>query len=177
MRSLQSHSGHLQRFLPSLRFGSDLPLCFDRPSVKSLPSCICSTSNHINWIHTDVLLYGCLQFLKWVHLPVILSAVKPWPPATPVNFNSWFLTGFIFQYVAFRHYSSWWKRYNYVLSAALDTGVAIAGPLLFLTLNHKKGELSWWGNPNKAVDHCPLALCPTAKGIDVTASLPSCPIF
>ncbi|CAM6081898.1 unnamed protein product [Calypogeia fissa] len=73
--------------------------------------------------------YPKFEFLKFVHLPVLLSAVKTWPPATPVNFNSWFLTGFIFQFVAFRYYRPWWQRYNYVLSAALDTGVAIAASL------------------------------------------------
>ncbi|KAL2634262.1 hypothetical protein R1flu_005741 [Riccia fluitans] len=63
-----------------------------------------------------------LKFLKWIHIPVILSAVKPWPPATPVNFNSWFLVGFIFNFLVFKHRKTWWRRYNYVLSAALDTG-------------------------------------------------------
>jgi hypothetical protein len=118
-----------------------------------------------------------VQFLKWVHVPVLLSAVKVWPPAAAVNFNSWFVTGFFFQFVAFRYYRKWWSRYNYVLSAALDTGVAIAGPLLFFTLSNVDGGLTWWGNPHKNVDHCPLASCPTAKGIDVTASLPACPVF
>ncbi|BBN06365.1 hypothetical protein MPTK1_3g20520 [Marchantia polymorpha subsp. ruderalis] len=119
-----------------------------------------------------------LEFLKWVHLPVILSAVKPWPPATPVNFNSWFLVGFMFNFVIFRHRRSWWKRYNYVLSAALDTGIAIAGPLLFFTLQYeKKGHLAWWGNSHPYVDHCPLAICPTARGINVTSTNPLCPVM
>ncbi|KAG6541883.1 hypothetical protein Mapa_016711 [Marchantia paleacea] len=119
-----------------------------------------------------------LEFLKWVHLPVVLSAVKPWPPATPVNFNSWFLVGFIFNFVIFRHRRPWWKRYNYVLSAALDTGIAIAGPLLFFTLQYeKKGRLVWWGNSHPYVDHCPLAICPTARGINVTATNPLCPVI
>lgn len=39
-------------------------------------------------------------------------------------------------------------RYNYILSAALDSGVAIALIIIFFTLQLPKGgiNIDWWGN-------------------------------
>ena len=39
-------------------------------------------------------------------------------------------------------------RYNYILSAALDSGVAIALIVIFFSLQLPKGgvTLNWWGN-------------------------------
>ncbi|KAG0063554.1 hypothetical protein BGZ92_005958, partial [Podila epicladia] len=53
---------------------------------------------------------------------------------------------------------SWWSRYNYLTSAALDSGVAIAGLVIFFALQNNKINFPyWWGNPEDGViDHCPL---------------------
>ena len=39
-------------------------------------------------------------------------------------------------------------RFNYILSAGLDSGVAIAVIVIFFTLQLPKGgtDLNWWGN-------------------------------
>jgi len=75
------------------------------------------------------------------------------PPASAVNYVPWGIVGFIFQYVIRRRHFSWWAKYNYVLSAALDSGVAIAAVVIFFTLQYpKNGEIgatniqAWWGN-------------------------------
>ncbi|GJN18304.1 hypothetical protein PR202_gb05451 [Eleusine coracana subsp. coracana] len=48
---------------------------------------------------------------------------------------------------------------TYILSAALDAGVAFMGVLLYFTLSMENRNISWWGT---AGEHCPLASCPTA---------------
>ena len=42
----------------------------------------------------------------------------------------------------------WWTRYNYILSAALDSGLAIALIVIYFTVQFPKGgfTLNWWGN-------------------------------
>jgi hypothetical protein len=54
----------------------------------------------------------------------------------------------VFQYYIRRFHLRWWMRYNYLLSAALDAGVAIALVFIFLALQFPKGGMSlqWWGN-------------------------------
>ena len=62
---------------------------------------------------------------------LIFSGVGSIPPATPVNYVPWAIIGFIFQYVVRRKHFSYWAKYNYVLSAALDAGTAIGLILVY----------------------------------------------
>lgn len=85
--------------------------------------------------------------------PVIYSGTGFIPPATASNYVPWAIVGFIFQYVIRRRHFSWWTKYNYVLSAALDAGVAVGAVLIFFCLQYPmNGQIgvdtiqSWWGN-------------------------------
>lgn len=85
--------------------------------------------------------------------PVIFSGTGLIPPASAVNYVPWAIVGFIFQYIMRRRHFSWWTKYNYVLSAALDAGVAISAVLIFFILQYPaNGTIginniqTWWGN-------------------------------
>ncbi|KAJ7915874.1 small oligopeptide transporter [Mycena leptocephala] len=87
------------------------------------------------------------SFLKYVN-PVIFNGAGFIPPATALNYVPWAVVGFIFQYVIRR-----WSKYNYVLSAALDAGLAVSILFIFFTLQFpKNGTIglttiqAWWGN-------------------------------
>lgn len=108
-------------------------------------------------------------WIRLIHMPVLLGATSMMPPATAVNFTSWIAVGFISGYIVYRYKQDWWKRYNYVLSGGLDAGTAFMTILLFLTLGTNGISLDWWGTGNEG---CPLASCPTAKGIFVKG----CPV-
>ncbi|KAJ3477668.1 hypothetical protein NLI96_g10300 [Meripilus lineatus] len=91
--------------------------------------------------------------IKYINFPVIFSGTGAIPPASAVNYVPWTIVGFIFNYVIRRRHFSWWAKYNYVLSAALDSGVAIAAILIFFCLQYpKNGTIGkdniqkWWGN-------------------------------
>uniref|UniRef100_A0A2N9ICW8 Uncharacterized protein n=1 Tax=Fagus sylvatica TaxID=28930 RepID=A0A2N9ICW8_FAGSY len=57
-------------------------------------------------------------------------------------------------------------RHNYILSAGLDAGVAFMAILCYFTLQIRDiNGMRWWGLDLN--DHCPLASCPTAPGIEV----------
>ncbi|GAU45346.1 hypothetical protein TSUD_84630 [Trifolium subterraneum] len=110
------------------------------------------------------------SWIPLINLPVLLGATGMMPPATAMNFNAWIVVGTIFNFFIFRYRKNWWQRYNYVLSAALDAGVAFMAVLLYFALGLENVSLNWWGT---AGEHCPLATCPTAKGIVVDG----CPVF
>lgn len=111
------------------------------------------------------------SWIPLINLPVLLGATAYMPPATALNYNSWILVGTIFNFFVFRYRKRWWQKYNYVLSAALDAGVAFMAVLLYFTVGMEEKNISWWGNNNP--EHCDLATCPTAKGISVDG----CPVF
>lgn len=86
-------------------------------------------------------------------LPVIFAGTALIPPATAGNYVIWTLVGFLFQFIIRRRAFSWWTKYNYLLSAALDSGFAISCIFIFFTLQFPRnghiGEetvLNWWGN-------------------------------
>lgn len=110
-------------------------------------------------------------WIPLINLPVLLGATAYMPPATALNYNSWILVGTIFNFFIFRYRKKWWQRYNYILSAALDAGVAFMAVLLYFTVGMENRNIHWWGNHDP--EHCDLATCPTAKGISVDG----CPTF
>ncbi|CAN6253676.1 unnamed protein product [Urochloa humidicola] len=113
------------------------------------------------------------RWIPLINLPVLLGATASMPPATAVNYNSWLLIGTIFNFFVFRYRKKWWTRYNYILSAALDAGVAFMGVVLYFSLTMENKTIDWWGT---AGEHCPLASCPTAKGVDLGPDS-VCPVF
>ncbi|XP_068668348.1 oligopeptide transporter 3-like [Aristolochia californica] len=119
------------------------------------------------WILSKM--YPEKKWIPLINIPVISYGFAGMPPATPTNIASWLVTGTIFNYFVFRYRKSWWKKYNYILSAALDAGTAFMGVLLFLALQNQGHVLKWWGSE---LDHCPLATCPTEPGIMVEG----CPV-
>ncbi|KZS90265.1 OPT oligopeptide transporter [Sistotremastrum niveocremeum HHB9708] len=93
------------------------------------------------------------SFFKYINFPVIFSGTGAIPPASAVNYIPWAIVGFIFQYVIRRRHFSWWSKFNYVLSAAMDAGVAVSIIIIFFCLQYpKNGEIGlntiqvWWGN-------------------------------
>ncbi|SNX83934.1 probable isp4 - oligopeptide transporter [Melanopsichium pennsylvanicum] len=92
------------------------------------------------------------SFIRKVNTPVIFTGTGLMPPATGINFTSWALCGFVFNYIVKKYRTGWWTRYNYVLGAALDTGTAISAVIIFFCLIYPSGKQSdfastgWWGN-------------------------------
>jgi len=109
------------------------------------------------------------HWISLIHLPVLLGATANMPPASTVNFNSWIVVGTIFNYFVFKYRKNWWQRYNYVLAAALDAGLAFMTVLIYFAVTMEGKGIQWWGTD----EHCPLAQCPTAKGVIAEG----CPVF
>ncbi|KAJ7151469.1 OPT oligopeptide transporter protein-domain-containing protein, partial [Mycena filopes] len=89
-----------------------------------------------------------LSFWRYINIPVFCGGVGAIPAASAYNYAAWSLTSFIFNYAIRRRHFRWWMRYNYILSAALDAGVAIALIVIFFAIQYPNGgvSLDWWGN-------------------------------
>ena len=85
---------------------------------------------------------------RFVNLPIVLNGIGLIPPATGINYSSWFLVGFIFQFLVRRRNFVWWSKFNYVLTAAFDCGTVLSVLFIFFTLQFPKGGffVNWWGN-------------------------------
>ncbi|KAJ9236200.1 hypothetical protein DTO207G8_3212 [Paecilomyces variotii] len=115
---------------------------------------IYSSLLHFFWIGALVpvftwLLYKYTKrpFLKLINWPLIFVGTYNVPPATGINYSSWAIVNFVFNYYIKRKFFAWWTKYNYVLAAALDTGLALSGIVIFFCVSYPGASFpDWWGN-------------------------------
>ncbi|KAF5345476.1 hypothetical protein D9756_011370 [Leucocoprinus leucothites] len=95
------------------------------------------------------------SWIRYLNFPVIFAQTAFIPPASAVNYIPWGIVGFTFQYLIRCHHFSWWTKYNYVLSAALDSGIAITAVLIFFCLQYPKNGCHWRKQyPEMVGKHC-----------------------
>ncbi|KAM0246238.1 hypothetical protein ACHAP5_004860 [Fusarium lateritium] len=85
--------------------------------------------------------------VRYLMAPLIFGGAGAIPPATPLNYLSWGVVGFIFQYWIKKRHFRWWTRLNFLTSSALDLGLALATLVIFFAFTlHDVDPPSWWGN-------------------------------
>lgn len=84
--------------------------------------------------------------LNAIHWPLFFAGTGNIPPATGVNYTTAFVVSLVFNKIIKMRYQHWWAKYNYILSAALDSGVAVSAIVIFFAVIFPGGELRWWGN-------------------------------
>ncbi|KAI1256093.1 hypothetical protein MGN70_002254 [Eutypa lata] len=89
-----------------------------------------------------------IDFVRKINWPLIFVGTYNVPPATGINYSSWYIVNLIFNKIIYKNFFAWWTKYNYVLAAALDTGLAISGIVIFLAVTYGPGVQfpDWWGN-------------------------------
>ncbi|KAI5465573.1 OPT oligopeptide transporter protein-domain-containing protein [Mariannaea sp. PMI_226] len=84
---------------------------------------------------------------KYLMAPLIFGGAAAIPPATPLNYLSWGMVGFVFQFWIKKRHFKWWSRLNFLTSSALDLGLALATLFIFFAFTlHGVQPPSWWGN-------------------------------
>ncbi|RDW87636.1 hypothetical protein BP5796_03330 [Coleophoma crateriformis] len=86
------------------------------------------------------------SWIRYINVPIFFNAAGNIPPATTAQYSLWFIFGFIFNYHIRSRAFDWWKRYNYLLQAAMDTGTALATIIIFFCLSYNGITFKWWGN-------------------------------
>ncbi|KAJ7682179.1 OPT oligopeptide transporter protein-domain-containing protein [Mycena polygramma] len=87
-----------------------------------------------------------LSYWRYINIPVFCGGVGAIPAASAYNYAAWAVTGFVFNFVIRRRHFRWWMRYNYILSAALDAGVALSIIVIFFAVQYRGIDVDWWGN-------------------------------
>ncbi|KAG0360023.1 hypothetical protein BGZ54_009734, partial [Gamsiella multidivaricata] len=110
-----------------------------------------------------------------LNIAIIAGGLGAFPNGYVVGVLPSIIVCLIFQYYMYNYHKGWWKKYVFILSAALDTGAAFTGLIIFLFLGGGISPKlavkvpSWWGNfyvdddpqypntPYIAVDRCGAA--------------------
>ncbi|EEP76496.1 OPT family small oligopeptide transporter [Uncinocarpus reesii 1704] len=84
---------------------------------------------------------------RFVNTPILFGGTLMLPPATTLNYLAWGIVGVVFQKHIRYRFTGWWMRYNYITSAALDTGLAISTIVIVTAFQLSNISFpSWWGN-------------------------------
>ncbi|KAF3910462.1 hypothetical protein ABW20_dc0108244 [Dactylellina cionopaga] len=87
--------------------------------------------------------------VRKVSLPVVFGSLSWIPPATGLNFSTWCLVCWTVNSYVRRKRGDWWKKYRMVLSAGLDTGLAVGVGVVFFAVVWPRWGWSegwkWWG--------------------------------
>lgn len=84
---------------------------------------------------------------RFLMAPLIFGGAGAIPPATPLNYLSWGIVGFIFQFWIKKRHFGWWRRLNFLTSSGLDLGLALGTLFIFFAFTmHDIRPPRWWGN-------------------------------
>ncbi|KAK4443531.1 sexual differentiation process protein isp4 [Podospora aff. communis PSN243] len=83
---------------------------------------------------------------RQIIMPLVLGGAGSIPPATPLNYLSWGIVGFVFQHLIKTRHARWWSRLNYLTSSGLDLGLALATIVMFAMTAFGVKPPRWWGN-------------------------------
>ncbi|KAG9240814.1 OPT family small oligopeptide transporter [Calycina marina] len=88
------------------------------------------------------------KFIRMINWPLVFVGTYNVPPATGINYSSWYIVNLVFNKIIYKRAYAWWTKYNYVLAAALDSGLAISGIIIFFTVTYGPNVQfpDWWGN-------------------------------
>ncbi|KAH8671619.1 small oligopeptide transporter [Xylariales sp. PMI_506] len=134
-------------FTASIIFGLIGPLrIFGSSSIYSKLNWFWLIGAALPIIHWAALKKWPRSVLRYLNVPVLLNGNALIPPANPLNYGAWFTVGAIFNKWIRGRWTGWWMRYNYVTSAALDSGLVLSIVVIVLCLSlTNTSPPSWWG--------------------------------
>ncbi|KAF5006554.1 hypothetical protein FDECE_7080 [Fusarium decemcellulare] len=101
------------------------------------------------------------HWLTKIHPVVIFSGGHTWSPYNLAYMWPAVLPGWISWVIIRRRYLAFWAKYNYVLSASWQTGVALAALVIFFAVSYHGADIDWIGN--NADSGCEVEACTLYK--------------
>jgi hypothetical protein len=94
----------------------------------------------------NVALFTPISWLRDIHPSLMVNGMILWGGTSLVYVINGVYFGAFFNYYLRRYKTSWWEKYNYVISAALSGGLAFAAIIIFFAVQYHEKDVNWWGN-------------------------------
>lgn len=94
-----------------------------------------------------------LSFSLW-NTTVFFSTMSHFYGNVSTGYFSKFLGGTFTMFYAYRYKHRLWKKYNYVVAAALDTGYNLALTIIFVLFSLGINAPAWFGNDPRNIERC-----------------------
>ncbi|GME41079.1 opt oligopeptide transporter [Neofusicoccum parvum] len=86
------------------------------------------------------------HWFRRAHPIPLLNGGSLWSPYNIAYMWPAVLPGWLSMVYIRRRYLNFWAKYNYVLSAALSTAIAISAVIIFFAVEYHGYAIDWWGN-------------------------------
>ncbi|WXC46223.1 hypothetical protein QX201_005916 [Fusarium graminearum] len=86
------------------------------------------------------------HFLTKLHPVVLFSGGHIWSPYNLAYVWPAVIPGWISWVIVRKRYLAFWAKYNYVLSAAWQTGIALSAVVIFFAVSYHGASVNWIGN-------------------------------
>lgn len=90
--------------------------------------------------------YAPKRYTKYFQPSLIIGGMLIYAPYNLSYYTSGVYASFAFMLLIRKKYQAWWEKYNYVLSGALDAGVAFSSIIIFFAVQYDEKDINWWGN-------------------------------
>ncbi|QNP96307.1 Oligopeptide transporter 5 [Yarrowia lipolytica] len=96
--------------------------------------------------HAEKIDYYRRKCLYFNPLIFVVGIIDGWAP-----YNLTYKVGGLYLAILFNgyikgRYLAWWRKYAYVMEAAIVTGIALSGIIIFFSVQYNPKDLDWWGN-------------------------------
>ena len=99
--------------------------------------------------YCDRWVFGPLSALHYFNPALLLLGLHTFTGGQNLSYktNELYLS-VVFMWHIKRRYSAWWEKYNYILKAGFDVGVAVSGVVQTLAFSFGTSHIAinWWGN-------------------------------
>ncbi|SGZ49942.1 CIC11C00000002316 [Sungouiella intermedia] len=86
------------------------------------------------------------RYTKYFQPTLVIGGMLVFAPYNLTYYTGGLYASFAFMLYIKKKYTTWWEKYNYVLSGALDAGVAFSSIIIFFAVQYNDKSISWWGN-------------------------------
>lgn len=90
--------------------------------------------------------YAPKKLTKYFQPSLIIGGMLIYAPYNLSYYTSGVYASIAFMLIIRKRYQAWWEKYNYVLSGALDAGVAFSSIIIFFAVQYDEKDINWWGN-------------------------------
>lgn len=90
--------------------------------------------------------YAPKKLTKYFQPSLIIGGMLIYAPYNLSYYTSGVYASIAFMFIIRKRYQAWWEKYNYVLSGALDAGVAFSSIIIFFAVQYDEKDINWWGN-------------------------------
>lgn len=95
--------------------------------------------------------YSYYSAIKYFQPCLFFNGLMGFAPYNLSYYTPGMTLSFFFMHIIRNRYHKWFRKYNYVLSGSLTTGLAFSGIIIFFSLQYRGYHLTWWGNTVNSV--------------------------